>query len=188
MLSQTCFEHLLPAEPPPPTTPNVNWTSKCAYFHSGSHLKHSANVTVPFMPGEHDTSLSLDAVSSVVFCAGTPLIGARTWTECSTSMQATGQCTSSGSWTEKRTPGTTSPSLPQSSVSAADISVQPLLVVDPADCCLLKWKVLEQPVLAGIWDLLPSLRSTQLFQILKTQPEPLFDQALIWNRSILDSF
>lgn len=54
-----------------------------------------------------------------VFWAGTLLIGAQTWTGCSTSMQATGQCSSSGSWTEKRAPGTTSPSSPQSSVSEA---------------------------------------------------------------------
>lgn len=54
-----------------------------------------------------------------VFFADTLLIVARTWTECSTSMPAMGQCSSSGSWTERRTPGTTSLSSPPSSVSAA---------------------------------------------------------------------
>lgn len=54
-----------------------------------------------------------------VFCAGTPSIGAPTWTECSTSMRATGRCTSSESWTARKTRGTTSLSPPQSSVSSA---------------------------------------------------------------------
>lgn len=62
---------------------------------------------------------SFKSQSPFVFSAGTLLIGGRTWTEFSTSTRATGRCTSSGSWTGRRTPGTTSPSPPQSSVSAA---------------------------------------------------------------------
>lgn len=106
-------------------------------------------------PMEHNTqNLSAQVYKPVpvcVFCAGTLLIGAQTWTECSTSIRATGQCSSSGSWTERRTPGTTSPSSPWSSVSAArreaDISssysfsqIGFLELLPTPECCVLSWK------------------------------------------------
>lgn len=55
MLSQTCFEYLLPAGTPV-TTQNVNLTSKCDHFHSGLHLRSSVNVTVPCVPHPGNTS------------------------------------------------------------------------------------------------------------------------------------
>lgn len=135
MLSVSCFEHLLPAGTPP-TTPDVSLTTS---RRDRSHLRSSLNVTVAFTTQRMSTFKKLIPLCVCVCAcfAGTLLIGVQTWTECSTSMQATGQCTPSGSWTEKRTPGTTSPSSPQSSVSAAGrvadfclfFSVSPLVLL-----------------------------------------------------------
>lgn len=149
-----------------------------------------------------------------VFCAGTLSIDARTWTECSTSMQATGQCSSSGSWTGKRTPGTTSPSSPRSSVSAAgwqaDFSVHPLPLILSAKLDFWSWyqllsavcevrkrgfcRVLEQavpvhPVLADSWCLFPTpwvpLEYNKFSKHgLNSTPER--TGALIWNRQALN--
>lgn len=134
-------------------------------------------------PGEHNTLPHQPDCTSLeglcVFCAGTPLIGAPTWTECSTSMQVTGQCLSSGSWTEKSTPGTTFPSSPQSSVSEANISVNPLPLILPTKLNFLNWYYLwmlfdeltkgdfvkhynqtsSSPIISCCWSLFPTLSS-----------------------------
>ena len=59
-------------------------------------------------------------IPSTVDLAGTLLTAARTWTACSTSTPETDPSSCSGAWTERRTPGTTSQLLPQSSVSCSN--------------------------------------------------------------------
>lgn len=68
----------------------------------------------------------------VVLIVGTPSTGAPTWTESSTCTQETAQSTSWGSWTARRTPGTTSPSSPLSSVSSHSAATA-------GDGCLSEW-------------------------------------------------
>lgn len=111
--------------------------TECQFDQDTPETLCQCDCTLCLSPWENNTfplSMSAQVYTPIVvcvFCAGTLLIGAQTWTECSTSMQATGQCSSSGSWTERKTLGTTSPSSPPSSVSAAagperDISVHVL--------------------------------------------------------------